>query len=151
MRLTNKPLPEKHVVTCFLKFGVKILLLRRSELVGSFRGKWSGVSGYVETTANEQALIEIEEEANLCQEDLKLLKRGKSLEVSDDEAGVKWVVHPFLFQIKEPSKIKIDWEHEEMRWIDPEDIGNYETVPMLGEALARVYETGRLDLSAEKG
>ena len=135
-------LPERHVVTCFLKFGVKILLLRRSDLVGSFRGRWAGVSGYMETSADEQALIEIEEETSLCQQDLKLFKRGKPLEVNDDEAGVKWVVHPFLFQIKEPGKIKIDWEHKEIRWIDPEDINNYETVPMLGEVLARVYETG---------
>ncbi len=135
----TKDLPERHVVTCFLKFGVKILLLRRSKLVSSFRGRWAGVSGYVETTADEQALIEIEEEVGLCREDLKLLKRGKPLEVNDDETGVKWVVHPFLFQIKEPSKIRIDWEHEEIRWVDPEDIDNYETVPMLKKALARVY------------
>ncbi len=138
----TKDLPEKHVVTCFLKFGARILLLRRSELVGSFQGRWAGVSGYIETTADEQALIEIEEETSLCREDLKLLKRGKLLEVSDDEAGVKWMVHPFLFQLKEPAKIRIDWEHKQIQWIDPEDITNYETVPMLGEALARVYETG---------
>jgi 8-oxo-dGTP pyrophosphatase MutT (NUDIX family) len=138
----TKDLPERHVVTCFLRFGAKILLLRRSELVGSFRGRWAGVSGYMETTADEQALIEIEEETSLGREDLKLLKRGKLLEVSDEKVGVKWVVHPFLFQIKEPGKIKIDWEHTETRWIDPEDIDNYDTVPMLGEVLARVYETG---------
>ncbi len=134
-------LPEKHVITCFLKFGAKILLLRRSELVGSFRGRWAGVSGYMETAADEQALIEIEEETSLAREDLKLLKRGKLLEVNDDKTGVRWVVHSFLFQIKEPDKIKIDWEHTETRWIDPEDIDNYETVPMLKEILARVYET----------
>ena len=135
----TKDLPERHVVTCFLKFGVKILLLRRSKLVGSFRGRWASVSGYVETTADEQALIEIEEEVSLSREDLKLLKRGRPLEVNDDETGVKWVVHPFLFQIKESSKIRIDWEHEEIRWVDPEDIDNYETVPMLKKALERVY------------
>jgi hypothetical protein len=139
--LINVP-SERHVVTCFLKFGAKILLLRRSELVGSFRGKWAGVSGYMQTTADEQALIEIEEETSLCQEDLKLSKRGKPLEVHDDEAGVKWVIHPFLFQIKEPGKIKLDWEHKEIRWINPEDINAYETVPMLGKVLARVYDTG---------
>ncbi len=110
--------------------------------MGSFQGKWAGVSGYIETTADEQALTEIEEETSLCREDLKLLKRGEPFDFNDDEACVIWVVHPFLFQIKEPGKIRIDWEHKQIRWIDPEDIGNYETVPMLGEALARLYETG---------
>lgn len=135
----TKDHPERHVVTCFLQYQAKILLLLRSRLVGSFQGRWAGVSGYVETTADEQALVEIEEETSLCREDLKLLKRGRPLEVNDAETGVKWVVHPFLFQIKEPGKIKIDWEHEETRWIDPEDIDNYETVPMLKKALEQVY------------
>ncbi len=94
----------------------------------------------METTADEQASIEIEEETSLGREDCKLLKRGKPFEVSDDKAGVKWVVHPFLFQIKEPGKIRIDWEHTEIRWINPEDINNYEMVPMLKEVLERVYD-----------
>ena len=137
----TKDLSERHVVTCFLKFEAKLLLLRRSELVGSFRGRWAGVSGYIETTADEQALTEIKEETSLCQKDLKLLKRGTLLELNDDEAGIKWVVHPFLFQVRETGKIKMNWEHQEIRWIDPEDINDYETVPLLKEALVRVYKT----------
>ncbi|GAG83818.1 unnamed protein product [marine sediment metagenome] len=70
-------LQEKQVVTCFLESEGDILILRRSEQVGSYQGRWAGVSGYVETTADEQALVEIEEETSLCGEDLKLVKRGK--------------------------------------------------------------------------
>ena len=54
-------LQEKRVVTCFLESANEILILRRSEQVGSYRGRWAGVSGYIETTADEQALVEIEE------------------------------------------------------------------------------------------
>jgi ADP-ribose pyrophosphatase YjhB (NUDIX family) len=138
--LTNE-LPKKHVVTCFLENEAEILILRRSELVGSFQGRWAGVSGYVETTADEQALIEIEEETSLCPEELQLVRKGRPLEVRDDELGVKWVVHPYLFRIKGRDKIKIDWEHSETKWIKPSDIDNYQTVPMLKEALARVYQS----------
>jgi len=113
--------------------------LRRSEQVGSYQGKWAGVSGYVEKTADEQALVEIEEETGLSPEDIELIKRGKPLPIKDEKLGVKWVVHPYLFHIKDRSEIKIDWEHTEVRWIKPEEIGNYETVPMLRETLARVY------------
>ncbi len=138
--MTNE-LPEKHVVTCFLENEAEILILRRSELVGSFQGRWAGVSGYVETTADEQALIEIEEETSLCPDELKLVRKGRPLEVRDDELGVKWVVHPYLFRIKGRDKIKIDWEHSETKWIKPSDIDNYQTVPMLKEALARAYQS----------
>jgi len=135
--LTNE-LPEKHVVTCFLECDARILILRRSEMVGSFQGRWAGVSGYVETTADEQTLIEIEEETGLRREDLELVRKGDPLEAEDE--GIKWVVHPYLFRIKDRNKVKIDWEHNKIRWIKPGDIDNYETVPMLKETLARVYE-----------
>jgi 8-oxo-dGTP pyrophosphatase MutT (NUDIX family) len=131
-------LPEKRVVTCFLECGDKILLLRRSGLVGSFQGRWAGVSGYIETTAGEQALVEIEEETGLRRGDVELVKRGSPLKVEGE--GVRWVVYPFLFQIKDRSKIRIDWEHSEQRWIAPDEIDDYQTVPMLKEVLARVYK-----------
>ncbi len=132
-------IPERHVVTCFLENEAEILILRRSGLVGSFRGKWAGVSGYIETTADKQSLIEIAEETGLSREDIKLLKKGRPLEVLDRDTGIKWVVHPYLFRLLERNKVKIDWEHDATRWIDPNDIARYETVPRLKEALARVF------------
>ncbi len=139
--MINKPLQEKQVVTCFLESESEILILRRSEQVGSYQGRWAGVSGYIETNADEQALVEIEEETRLRREDLKLIKRGKPLHIKDEKLGVKWVVHPYLFHIKDRGKIRIDWEHKETRWIDPKELGNYQTVPMLKETLAQVYKS----------
>lgn len=115
--------------------------MRRSQQVGSYQGRWAGVSGYIETTADEQALAEIKEEAGLSGEDLKLIKRGRPLPIKDKELGIKWVVHPYLFHIEDRDKIKIDWEHKEVKWIKPGDIDNYQTVPMLRETLARVYKS----------
>jgi len=131
-------LREKQVVTCFLESDGEILILRRSEQVGSYRGRWAGVSGYVETTPDEQALVEIGEEAGLGGEDLRLIKKGRPLSVEDDELGIRWIVHPYLFHIKEKGRIRIDWEHKEAKWIKPEEIVNYRTVPRLKEALDEV-------------
>ena len=137
--MTNN-LQEKQVVTCFLESDGEMLLLRRSEWVGSYQGRWAGVSGYIEKTPDEQALVEIAEETGLSGEDIKLIRKGKPLPVEDEKLGIRWVVHPFLFHIRDRSKVKIDWEHKETRWIDPKDIDNYQTVPMLKETLARVFE-----------
>ena len=115
--------------------------MRRSGQVGSYQGRWAGVSGYIETTADEQALIEIEEETSLVGEDLKLIRKGKPLTAEDEQLGIKWVVHPYLFRIKDRGKIKIDWEHKETKWIAPKDIDNFETVPMLKETLDRVFKS----------
>lgn len=132
-------LQEKRVVTSFLESENKILILRRSRRVSTYQGRWAGVSGYIEKDADEQALIEIEEETSLTRDNLKLIKRGKPLLVKDEKLSIKWVVHPYLFHIKDRDKIKIDWEHKELMWIDPKKIDSFETVPMLKETLARVY------------
>jgi 8-oxo-dGTP diphosphatase len=131
-------LQEKKVVTCFLESEGEILILRRSGEVGSYRGSWAGVSGYIESTADEQALTEIEEETGLERDDVEMIKKGEPLAVEDEGLETRWLVHPYLFRIKDRDKIRIDWEHKEARWIKPEDIGNYQTVPKLKEALSRV-------------
>jgi len=133
-------LEERNVVTCFLEADGEILLLRRSEQVGSYQGRWAGVSGYIGATAEEQALIEIGEETGLFGEDIRLIKRGQPLTVEDEKLGMRWVVHPYLFRVKDRSRVRINWEHQEISWIRPEEIDNYQTVPMLKEALARVLE-----------
>lgn len=135
---------QANVVTCFLlrRSGGddEILLLRRSQQVGTYRGRWAGVSGYIEETDPlTQAHTEIEEETGLAREDVQLLSTGDSLEVVDAEADRTWIVHPFLFEVREPASIRADWEHTETRWIRPEEVFQYETVPQLAEALMRVY------------
>lgn len=139
-KVTDSPLEEKHVVTCFLEHGGKILILRRSSKVGTYRRSWAGVSGYMETSDIEQAFTEIREETELYKDDLKLISKGETLEVIDRSLNRKWIVHPFLFHVKAPEKIRIDWEHTEMKWIKPEQLGKYETVPRLKETLTRVIK-----------
>ena len=131
-------LQEKKVVTCFLESENEILILRRSQRVSTYQGRWAGVSGYIETTADEQALTEIEEETSLSPQDVELTRKGKPLTVEDKGLGVRWVIHPYLFHIKDRDKIKIDWEHKEAKWIKPQDIAEFETVPKLKETLAQV-------------
>ncbi len=133
---------EKRVIACFLEHNKKILLPRRSERVGTYKGRWTGISGYIEggNTPYEPALEEIREETGLSGEDIELVKEGKLLEVGDEQMGRKWIVHIYRFQVMKPEKIEIDWEHAELRWIDPEDIGQYPTVPKLLETWERVAE-----------
>ncbi|MFC1873622.1 hypothetical protein ACFLW3_02290 [Chloroflexota bacterium] len=71
-------------------------------------------------------------------EDVKLVKRGQSLTIKDGQNSVKWVIFSYLLHLKDADKVKIDWEHTETRWINPENIVNYETVPKLKETLDQV-------------
>jgi ADP-ribose pyrophosphatase YjhB (NUDIX family) len=134
-----------HVVTAFLlrtdRGRDEILLVRRSERVRTYRGAWAGVSGYLEpgVTPLDQAYTELSEEASLPREAVQLLRTGEPLPVRDDAQGLSWVVHPFLFALAEPDRIRTDWEATEHQWVTPDVLSSLATVPMLAEALARVY------------
>ena len=133
-------LPERHAVTSFLESDNEILILLRSEHVSTYQGKWAGISGSVDKgkTVDEQAVLEIEEETGLSGDQLKLIKKGQPLSFYDMNLTVRKVIHAYLFHIEDRSKIRIDWEHREMKWIKPEDIDNYDVTPKLKEVLGKV-------------
>jgi 8-oxo-dGTP diphosphatase len=129
-----------HVVTCFLQRtdqeDTRILIVQRSHRVGSYHERWAGISGFVEpnVSPDEQAYTEIREETGLQPTQIKMLRRGVVVEHIDKELGRHFFVHPFLFEVMEPEQIKTDWEALEFRWIAPEDLGTYQTVPKLQAA-----------------
>lgn len=128
-----------HVVTNILRrtdtTPHKILLVRRSQRVGSYQSHWAGVSGFVEqnVTPDEQAYTEIREETGLQRDSVRMLQRGAVVEYIDANINRHWFIHPFLFEVLTPDAIKTDWEATEMRWIEPSELTQYETVPKLQE------------------
>jgi len=131
----TEPLEKREVITAFLRHEGKILLVKRSEKVGSYQGHWSAISGYLEDpTPLAQAQREIREETGLETSNIELIRCGKPLEIPSPEHHCCWVVHPFLFDIKAPHQIRLDWENSEFSWVEPASISNYTTVPMLQEA-----------------
>jgi ADP-ribose pyrophosphatase YjhB (NUDIX family) len=140
---SNNPqagLRDTHVVTNFLRRNdnkdPRILTVRRSQRVGSYNARWGGISGFVEkgVTPEEQAYTEIREETGLQRDQVRMLRRGAVVEYVDPSIGRHWYVHPFLFEALTPDAVHTDWEADEMRWIAPSDLENYETVPKLKEA-----------------
>ena len=131
------------VVTCILMKEGKILLLKRSEKVSTYRGYWGGVAGYIEENEKpeETAYKEISEEVGIRKEDLTLIRKLKPVSIVDEYENKKynWRIHPFLFKIKEEAKIKIDWEHVKYKWIKPENIVKYNTVPYLKKIVLEFF------------
>jgi len=133
-------LKKVYAVTSFLQSGNEILILLRSERVSTYRGKWGGISGAIDDgrTADEQALQEIEEETGLSKQDIELINKGEPLVFDDEILPVTKVVYPYLYHVRDKSRVRIDWEHKDMRWIRPVDMENYDTMPRLKETLAQV-------------
>lgn len=130
-----------NVVTSFLcTHGNNVLLLRRSNDVGTYQGHWAGVSGYLETTDPLlQAEREIREETGLSRNGFELRKRGNPLAVDDEDNNQFWRVHPFRFlRLNSKDTVKLDCEHDRFEWCRPEVIDERRTVPGLAKAWERV-------------
>ena len=132
------------VVTCLLLSEGKLLILKRSTKVKTYKGYWGGVAGYIEKQEKpyETALKEIREEVGLQEKDVQLITQGEPVKITDIYEGERydWVIHPFIFQVKRKESIRIDWEHSEYQWITPKEISQYQTVPFLKEIVQKHLE-----------
>jgi 8-oxo-dGTP pyrophosphatase MutT (NUDIX family) len=103
------------------------------------RGLWGGVSGIIE--GNEEPLnrakIEIFEETGMDENNIVLSRTANQMQVTSQYLNHGWIIHPFLFTAKE-SKIKLNWENSEYKWISPDELSNFKTVPSLDKVLARL-------------
>ena len=130
---------ETHVVTVFLIHKGRVALVRRSNKVGTYKGCFSGISGYLEGDPDEHFRTELKEETSLDPGDYTLLKKGGTLKVIDENLGKSWIVHPYLCEVKDPSRIRLDWENTEIIWIEPHKMADLNTVPCLKEAFDEVF------------
>ncbi|MFB6098864.1 MAG: NUDIX domain-containing protein [Salinibacter sp.] len=126
------------VVTVFLRNRGEVLLFRRSEDVGSYPGQWGGVAGHVEDhDPRAAALKEIEEETGLREHEVTLAREGSAFTVDDEDRGMRWTVHPFLFDT-DTRTIETNWETEDAEWVSPTTILRRDTVPKLWTSYRRV-------------
>ncbi|HYA57499.1 MAG TPA: NUDIX domain-containing protein [Thermoplasmata archaeon] len=131
---------ETEVVTTFLeREDGRILLLQRSEQVGSFQGRWAGVSGFLEDpTPLGQALREVREETGLERAELTVVAEGRPV-YARDKAQV-FVVHPYRIRTRR-TDVRLDWEHTAFEWVDPGEIRHRPIVPKLDRAWESVRPT----------
>jgi translation initiation factor 2B subunit (eIF-2B alpha/beta/delta family)/ADP-ribose pyrophosphatase YjhB (NUDIX family) len=134
------------VVTVFLRNRGEVLLLRRSDEVGSYAGQWGAVAGHAEGAPDDLAREEIREETGL-HDHVTFVRRGEPFEVEDTdretregasrnderrsrEQGTRWRVHPYLFDCDSrdvtPNEETVEWT-----WVPPTAIRERDTVPQL--------------------
>ncbi|MDG5777326.1 NUDIX domain-containing protein [Haloarculaceae archaeon H-GB1-1] len=132
---------ETPVVTCFLRNRGAVLLLRRSDAVGSYSGAWGAVAGHADDfeRVDAAARAEIAEETGL-DDAVTLVRAGDPFTVADEDLGTRWVVHPFLFDCDrrdvQPNEETAEWE-----WTTPTAIRRRRTVPDLWTSYDRVRPT----------
>jgi translation initiation factor 2B subunit (eIF-2B alpha/beta/delta family) len=148
--MTDDATGERHVVTVFLRNAGEVLLLRRSDRVGTYAGRWGAVSGYAEGDPEAAARWEVDEETGLA-DAATPVRRGDPLSFTDDDRSVRWVVHPFVFDCTDRDATPNE-EVAETAWVAPPEIRRRETVPKLWEAYDRVRPSvGSVGTDTEHG
>ena len=128
-------LQARYIVTAVLRNRGRILIVRRSKAVGTFQGRWSAISGYVEDreSPERRARQEVREETGIRSSVL----RASRPPILVRQDSLVYVVHPFLFDVSSP-RVRLDWENTAHRWIRPAELGRYNTVPRLADAVTSV-------------
>ena len=128
------------VLTCFVKYADKILLLKRSDKVRVYQGLWNSVAGYLDEfrPLEEKAQEELREELGIAAEIIKQTKLGQPYELYDESVGKIWIIFSVLVELNQEPVIKLDWEHTKYCWVSLEEVKNFDIVPGLDKTMARV-------------
>lgn len=130
------------VITCFAKYNDKILLLKRSDKVWTYKNKWNVIAGYLDEVKplKQKALEELKEETKITKDKVSKVQIAEPFEFHDKSIDTTFVVHPILIELKEKPEIKLDFEHTEAKWVKKEELSSYDAVPNMLESAKRVLK-----------
>lgn len=129
------------VLVIYVKFKDKILLVKRSDKVLTYKNLWSCLAGFVddEKSMEEKVKFEIKEEIGLDEKDIISITEGETYLFTDEKLNREWVRHLFLVKISNPT-VKLTWEHMEYVWVTLDDVFKYETTPGFEEDLKKAMD-----------
>jgi len=144
---------KRRVVTAFVEYQQKYLLVERVATMPTYAGKWSGISGSVEQGEwpIEAVWRELKEEIGFSYPYLKFVQSGLALDIRDGEKEFR--VHPFLFRWTQlpaddrtlESSIKLNSENKRFQLVDKEEllrlVDQGKTVPKLDDTFYRLVDT----------
>jgi isopentenyldiphosphate isomerase len=104
----------------------EILLLKRSSAKKHYPNKWFVVGAYPlseEDDFEKKTHIELVDETGF---DGQIIGKGEVLKMELE--GVIVDIHTYLAD-RETDEVKLNNEHTEYKWVNPQDIKNYDIVP----------------------
>ncbi|MBS3777942.1 MAG: NUDIX domain-containing protein [Candidatus Thermoplasmatota archaeon] len=131
------------VLTVFIAYQNKFLLLKRSSKVRTYQQKWNTVAGYLDDpnqTIFEKILEELNEELNIKRKQISSYSFGQKYQFTDENNGKTWIVYPTIVTLSKKPDIKLNREHTDYNWITADEIKKYDTVPNLKKSMKRAIK-----------
>jgi isopentenyldiphosphate isomerase len=122
-----------------VKYGSKILVVRRNPDLNFYPGYWNGISGFLDDqqSLKEKIYSELSEELGLTRSQIVKIKVGEIFDQDDPQYNKTWVVHPVLVEVK-TDKVKLDWEASNYKWLTPLEVKKLKLLPNFIEVLNRL-------------
>lgn len=140
-RIDYRGSPTVPLLVGFVLAEGEVLLLRRSDDIGYYAGKWHGFTGTLDAPVPLRTKVEEElrEELGLLPDEVQELRLGERF----DEVDVRrWIIHPVLAVLHSKVPLALNWEHSEARWVKVDEVANYDTLPSGPLALQRALRGG---------
>ncbi|MDE1865436.1 MAG: NUDIX domain-containing protein [Candidatus Micrarchaeota archaeon] len=117
-------------VQVFIRVNGEILLLKRSDKVANYKGKWNSIGGFIDAPMpiQEKAIGEAEEELGITRSMIKQVITGDPYELYDPAIKKTWLICPFILELNSKPEIRLDFENSEYRWIKPGNITKFDRV-----------------------
>ncbi len=121
------------VIVCPTFYNNRLLIAKRSDKVSIGQGKWSVLTGHLDRAVpiREIILEELKEEFGIDEEEVEIIKEKEVIEFQMPKSDVKLIALFVEVYLGRESKIVLDWEHTEYKWITQEEMSNYEFMPQL--------------------
>ncbi len=125
--------PKFEVVTCYLMYKGKFLIVKRSE-IELYPHQWCAPGGKIEKQeSRKQAVVrEIKEETSIDL-DIKKIKHLKTLYVRYPEFD--FVFSTFRYELDNFPEVILDEEQQEFAWVTPLEAVSYDLVPDEAESI----------------
>lgn len=109
------------IVLAVVQCGTQICVARRSHRVATGQGLWSVVTGYIEADTDPltQAWTELNEELGLVPPGIRLVRKLDPVALTSARSGKEFIVHPLLFECQRPDGLVLNWEHDDVQWVEP--------------------------------
>lgn len=108
----------------------RVLLLKRSDKVMAYKGKWNCIGGFLDEVGpiENKVYEELREELSVLPSLIERTTYIDPIEVVDSAINRTWLIQPALVVLKERPIITLDWEHTDYAWVAEDEIEKYDTV-----------------------
>ena len=129
---------EAPVTNIYATFERKVLLVRRSPLVGWLKERWHVPAGFLdeEKTLEQKVYEELLEETGIREAAVRALIALDP--VVDQDEHKRWIVYPVHAELHHRPRIRLDYEHTAHAWASPYTLEHFRLLPLVHATAHRV-------------